>query len=57
MEAEKPAKETTPKATPSGEITFKCRWCGQERPLRDMRRIARFSPVLVVCCDCQRRIQ
>jgi hypothetical protein len=36
------------------EVRFKCRMCGQEKPLSEMRSITRFVPVLIVCEDCAR---
>lgn len=49
--AEQSAK-TGQRKTPAPEITFKCRRCGQEKPLSEMRSVTRFLPVLVVCKDC-----
>ncbi len=54
--AEQTAKTGHPKA-PAPEVTFKCRRCGQEKPLSDMRSITRFLPVLVVCKDCARELR
>jgi hypothetical protein len=39
------------------EIYFKCRLCGKEKPLQDMRTVTRFVPVLVVCEDCARTLR
>jgi hypothetical protein len=43
----------------SGEIVvkFKCRLCEQEKPIKDMRTITRFVPVLVVCQDCAKTLR
>jgi hypothetical protein len=39
------------------KVTFKCRLCGKEKPIEDMRTVSRFSPVLIVCNDCARTLQ
>jgi ribosome-binding protein aMBF1 (putative translation factor) len=39
------------------EIHFKCRLCGKEKPLQEMRTVTRFNPVLVVCEDCARTLR
>lgn len=38
------------------KVTFKCRLCGKEKPIEDMRTIARFNPLLIVCQDCARTL-
>jgi hypothetical protein len=35
-------------------IYFRCRLCGKEKPLQEMRTVTRFIPVLIVCQDCAR---
>lgn len=35
---------------------FTCRFCGAKRPLEDLRVIYRFSPPLVVCADCEKKL-
>jgi hypothetical protein len=54
--AEQTTKTGQPK-TEAPEISFKCRRCGQEKPLSDMRSVTRFLPVLVVCKDCARELR
>ena len=39
------------------EVKFKCRLCGRETPLVDMRSVTRFVPVLIVCKDCARELR
>jgi hypothetical protein len=39
------------------EITFKCKYCGKNKPLEDMRRIDRFSPPLVACRECEKKLR
>ncbi|MGD0794825.1 MAG: hypothetical protein ABR958_04430 [Dehalococcoidales bacterium] len=39
------------------EIKFKCRVCGLEKPIQDMRTVTRFIPVLVVCEKCARTLR
>jgi hypothetical protein len=54
--AEKTTKTGQSKAA-APEVSFKCRRCGQEKPLSDMRSVARFLPVLVVCKDCAKELR
>lgn len=54
--AEKTTKTVKPKA-PAPEVSFKCRRCGQQKPLSDMRSVTRFLPVLIVCKDCARELR
>jgi len=39
------------------EITFKCKYCGKDKPLDDMRRIDRFFPPLVTCRECEKKLR
>ena len=39
------------------EISFKCQCCDRIRPLKEMRSITRFLPVLVVCRDCEKALR
>ncbi|MDH5695696.1 MAG: hypothetical protein OEZ00_03700 [Dehalococcoidia bacterium] len=48
-ERESEAKETN-------EITFKCRFCGRAKPLSEMRVLTRFSPPIVACQDCEKKM-
>ena len=57
MAAETSKQETRKKKPEAAEITFKCRRCGRQRPLQEMRSITRFVPVLIVCQDCQKEMQ
>ena len=54
--AEQASKKETAK-TPPGEIVFKCRRCGLEKPLSEMRSVTRFLPVLIVCRDCAQELR
>jgi hypothetical protein len=38
------------------EITFRCRFCGESKPLDDMRTLTRFFPLLVACRECEKRV-
>ena len=38
------------------KVTFKCRLCGKYKPIEDMRTIARFNPVLIVCQECAKTL-
>jgi len=35
------------------EVKFKCRICGKEKPISQMKVITRFRPVVVVCEECE----
>jgi len=39
------------------EITFKCKYCGKDKPLDDMRTLTRFFPPVVACRDCERKMR
>ena len=54
--AESASKHKQTKTTTDG-IVFRCRRCGQAKPLTDMRSITRFLPVLIVCKDCARELR
>jgi hypothetical protein len=49
------AKKVPPETTE--EIKFKCRRCGRQRPLSEMRSVSRFLPVLIVCVDCAKELR
>jgi hypothetical protein len=50
------ARTEKPK-TPPEDIKFKCRRCGRERPLSEMRSVSRFLPALIVCVDCAKDLR
>jgi hypothetical protein len=54
---EKAINEDTPKKPKLLEITFRCQSCQKLKPLKEMRSIARFTPVLVVCRDCEKEMR
>ena len=43
--------------TEKEEVMFTCRNCQKQKPLREMRTVTRFSPVLIVCQDCQKLLR
>lgn len=47
-------KESESKET--GEITFKCRFCGRSKPIDEMVVLTRFFPPIVACRDCEKKI-
>jgi hypothetical protein len=53
--AEKTTRAAEAKKRP--EVTFTCQVCHKTRSIRDMRRIFRFRPVLVVCPECEKAIR
>ncbi|GAI22265.1 unnamed protein product [marine sediment metagenome] len=38
------------------ELTFMCKFCGEHKPLSEMRVLTRFFPYIVACQDCERKI-
>jgi hypothetical protein len=54
---EKSKEKAAAGKTADVEVRFKCRVCGQEKPILDMRTVNRFSPVLIVCKDCNRTLR
>jgi len=54
------AKAKTAEKTPKKEtraVTFKCRICGENKPIEEMRTISRFFPMLVVCQGCEKTLR
>ena len=53
-----PASVSMDKESLSGtrEITFKCKFCGESKPLDQMRTLTRFFPQLVACKACEQRV-
>jgi hypothetical protein len=52
---EKQLKESGKKE--SIEVTFRCQCCNRMRPLKEMRSVTRFLPVLVVCSECDKALR
>jgi len=52
---DKQVKEADKKG--SIEVNFKCQCCNRMRPLKEMRSVTRFVPVLVVCSECDRALR
>jgi hypothetical protein len=50
----KEAEKTTVKDV---KVTFKCQCCNRNRPLKEMRRITRFLPVMIVCQECDKALR
>jgi hypothetical protein len=36
------------------KVVFKCQCCNKIKPLKEMRSVTRFIPVLVVCSECDK---
>jgi hypothetical protein len=49
--AGKAKKETT------AEVMFKCRLCEKEKPISEMKIIARYRPTVVVCRECEKTLR
>ena len=54
--ATKPKSKANDGSPRDAKFTFKCRLCGKEKPVEDMRTITRFNPVMLVCRDCARSL-
>jgi len=39
------------------EVIFKCGLCGKEKPISEMKTIARFRPVIIVCRECEKVVR
>lgn len=46
------SKKSAPK-----DIFFKCRLCGKQKPISEMKVIKRFRPVIIICQECEKDIQ
>jgi hypothetical protein len=58
MAEAKPKTEAKAKkeATSAG-VNFKCRLCGKQKPIADMRIVKRYRPVIFVCHECEKTLQ
>jgi ribosomal protein L44E len=56
MTEAKTGAKATAKNAKTVTIHFRCQWCQQERPLEEMTSLTRFSPVIIVCRRCARKI-
>jgi hypothetical protein len=57
MAEEKTKQGTGKEKKEAQEITFTCWRCQRQRPISEMRSVTRFSPVLIVCRDCQKEMR
>lgn len=57
MAAEISKSTVKSKKEATAEVLFKCRLCEKEKPISEMKLIARYRPVLVVCRDCEKQIR
>ena len=39
------------------EVTFKCKFCERSKPLDEMVVLTRFSPSIVACRDCEKKMR
>ena len=56
MTTKKTNEAEKPEARKPKEITFKCKSCGKQKKLSEMRIITRYFPTLVVCADCEKKL-
>lgn len=38
------------------QATFKCKFCGEFKPLRELVRMTRFFPPVIACSGCEKTI-
>jgi len=46
-----------PEPKETKEITFRCKFCGKDKSLDEMRTLTRFFPPIVACRDCEKKMQ
>ncbi len=39
------------------QVTFKCKCCGEVKPLDEMRVITRFFPPIMACLECEKKMR
>jgi len=57
MTTKRPQEKKQSGSDETKEITFRCKYCGKNRPLDDMRILTRFFPPVVACPDCERKMR
>ena len=57
MAAETTKSGSKAKKHKTDEVTFKCRLCEEQKPISEMKIIARFRPFIVVCRDCEKTLR
>ena len=57
MAAEKVTMDKGESAVKVREITFKCKFCGRTKPIREMVVPTRFYPPVTACRDCDKETQ
>jgi len=57
MTTTRPQEKEQSDSDKTKEITFKCRYCGGNWPLDDMRTLTGFFPPVVACPDCAKKMQ
>ncbi|MDP2873414.1 MAG: hypothetical protein Q8P31_12875 [Bacillota bacterium] len=49
-------EKKSPDAIGMKEITFKCKFCGKNKPVDELRILTRFFPRLVACRECEKGV-
>ena len=57
MATEKVTMDKGESAVKVREITFKCKFCGRTKPIREMVVPTRFYPPVTACRDCDKETQ
>lgn len=57
MTTTRPQEEEQSDSNETKDITFKCKYCGKDKPLDDMRMLTGFFPPMVACRDCEMKMR
>jgi len=51
-------EESKPRGTEeTKEIIFRCKYCGNVKPLDEMRTLTGFFPLVVACSECEKKMR
>ena len=57
MTTTRPQGEEQSDSNETKDITFKCKYCGKDKPLDNMRMLTGFFPPMVACRDCEMKMR
>jgi len=57
MTTTRPQEEEQSDSNETKDITFKCKYCGKDKPLDNMRMLTGFFPPMVACRDCEMKMR
>ena len=41
----------------SSQITFTCKFCGEKKPIDDMKTVDGYFPPVIACSECERKLR